>query len=283
MYQQKLCLGIGSYGVPEENQPRLFKDAGFEYYFFDYDGSRENAIKIANAGKAAGIELQSVHGPYKIMADIWKDCNEGELAVKELIECLEVCSEIGAPIMISHVYIGFDTNEKPTELGLKRLDKVVEFGTKRGVKIAFENTEGEEFLATVMEHFKGNSSVGFCWDSGHEQCYNFSKNMLALYGDRLLCTHLNDNLGISDFGGHTFWTDDLHLLPFDGIIDWKNAADRLNAVGYNGILTFELNRNGKAGRHDNDNYQNITPEQYIAEAYNRACRFAFMKQKSAKN
>ncbi len=207
----------------------------------------------------------------------------GEHAVKELNECLEVCAEVGSPIMISHVYIGFDKDEKPTELGLKRFEKVVNTAEKLNVKIAFENTEGEEFLSAVMEHFKGNRSVGFCWDSGHENCYNFGKNMLALYGDRLFCTHLNDNLGVSDFGGHIFWTDDLHLLPFDGIRDWAEAAQRLNSVGYDGILTFELNRMGKPGRHDNDKYMNMSPEQYVAEASNRACRFADLKRTFSHN
>ena len=48
--------------------------------------------------------------------------------------------------------------------------------------------------------------------------------MLALYGEKLICTHLNDNLGIKDFEGKTTWHDDLHLLPFDGIADWNKIA-----------------------------------------------------------
>ncbi len=71
MFRQKLCLGLGKYGISDEEQPKLFKDTGFECYFFDYDGNRDNALKIANAGKAAGIELQSIHGPFHgIAADI---------------------------------------------------------------------------------------------------------------------------------------------------------------------------------------------------------------------
>ena len=101
--------------------------------------------------------------------------------------------------------------------------------------------------------------------------------MTALYGDRLFCTHINDNLGISDFGGRIYWTDDLHLLPFDGIIDWKGVASRLNRVGYDDILTFELNRSSKRGRHDNDKYESMTPLAYLTEVYARACRFAALK------
>lgn len=45
--------------------------------------------------------------------------------------------------------------------------------------------------------------------------------MPALYGDRLLCTHLNDNLGIKDYTGQITWRDALHLLSFDSIGNWQ--------------------------------------------------------------
>ena len=80
------------------------------------------------------------------------------------------------------------------------VDKAAEYG----IQIAFENTEGQEFLFALMAHFKGNDTVGFCWDSGHEMCYNHSSNLLDELGDRLIVTHLNDNLGISRFA-HRQW------------------------------------------------------------------------------
>ena len=128
-----------------------------------------------------------------------------------------------------------------------------------------------------MNAFKGYDNVGFCWDSGHELCYNRGKDMLNVYGSRLIATHLNDNLGVSRFDGAIYFTDDLHLLPFDGIQNWQNAAERLNKCGYDGILTFELNTTSKPGRHDNNKYSKLPAEEYIAEAYARACRIAYMK------
>ena len=162
----------------------------------------------------------------------------------------------------------------PGELYFGNYDAVVNYAAQKGVKIAFENTEGEEYLAALMDAFRGEKHVGFCWDSGHEMCYNHSKDLLALYGDRLLGTHLNDNLGIRDFGGKITYIDDLHLLPFDGIADWDNIAARLDRCGFSGPLTFELNVMSKPGRRDNDIYRKLSPEEYIAECYKRACRVA---------
>lgn len=139
--------------------------------------------------------------------------------------------------MVSHVMIGFDKHT-PTETGLGNFERIVSEADKLGVKIAFENTEGEEYLAAVMEHFKDCDTVGFCLDTGHEICYNPGSDMLSLYGDRLIHTHINDNLGVC--GDEITYLDDLHLLPFDGVCDFDGVAGRLVRCGYDGTLTFEL-------------------------------------------
>ena len=107
--------------------------------------------------------------------------------------------------------------------------------------------------------------------------------MLGEYGGRLFFTHLNDNLGIQDYGGAITPLDDLHLLPFDGVADWQDIARRLCRQGFDDYLTFELNTESKPGRHENDKYANMPIEAYIAEAYARSCRVAalFLQQKAA--
>ena len=95
---------------------------------------------------------------------------------------------------------------------------------------------------------------------------------------RLIATHINDNLGILDFSGSITWHDDLHLLPFDGIGDWADIVRRLR--GFDGPLTFELSTISKPDRHENDKYARLSPEEYIAEAYSRACRVAALVMKA---
>jgi sugar phosphate isomerase/epimerase len=209
---------------------------------------------------------------------MWEKGEEGCAAVEELLNCLRDCKRFDVPIMVAHTYIGFQNVHNPAGVGLENFLKVVEEAEKLNVKIAFENTEGEIYLAALMEKFKDCRNVGFCWDTGHELCYNKGKNMTALYGDRLICTHLNDNLGISNYDGKIIWTDDLHLLPFDGINNWNSIVDCLNKCGYDDILTFELSKTSMPGRHDNDKYANMNVEEYFAEAYNRACKVAKLKE-----
>lgn len=276
MYGTKLCLGLGSFGISGEEQIRLFKETGFEAFFSGWD---ENIKKYREIADELGMIYQSIHAPFGNAAVLWTKGEAADNAVEELIRCVDDCAEVNVPIMIMHTYIGFEPSDGPTATGLENYGKIVKHAAEKGVKIAFENTEGEEYLAALLDHFKDFENVGFCWDTGHEQCYNYGKDLLALYGDRLIATHINDNLGISRFDGKTYWTDDLHLLPFDGIIDWNDAAQRLNKCGYEGILTFELTTISKPNRHENDKYQNMKIEEYIAEVYARACRLAVMKQR----
>ncbi len=275
MYKQLLALSVNEqFGVDTKTQIKMFKEAGFDGFCTPWKYG-DPIEEYAEYAKEIGMIYQSIHAPFGKSADMWHGDEEtAQAAVDELIECVKVCAKNGIEIMVCHTYIGFDDDRKPNKAGLERYGKVVAEAEKRNVKIAFENTEGEEYLAALMEHFKDSPNVGYCWDTGHEMCYNFSKDLLALYGDRLIATHLNDNLGISDFGGHTFWTDDLHLLPFDGIADWDGIAQRLDRHGFERIMTFELNTKSKPNRHENDLYSAMPLEVYLAQAYSRACRLA---------
>lgn len=278
MWNRKLGFSMGqSYGVSISEAVRMVKDSGFDALSPEWqaDGSHIDYIRAA---QECGLELQSMHAPFGKARDMWgSEELKGQAAVEELLNCLHDCADYRIPVMVAHTFIGFK-DHTPTPEGLARYEKVAEEARRCGVKIALENTEGEEYLHALMAHFDGDETVGFCWDSGHEMCYNHSQDLLAQYGDRLLMTHLNDNLGIRDYAGEITWLDDLHLLPFDGIADWDCAAIRLKKARCPEILNFELGRNSKPGRHENDLYAKMTLQEYLAECYKRACRVA-MKMK----
>ncbi len=63
--------------------------------------------------------------------------------------------------------------------------------------------------------------------------------------------------------------DDLHLMPFDGDLDWKRIMDKIRAASYNGTITFELKSkdDGVHGR-----YLGMSCEEFYTEAYKRAVR-----------
>lgn len=234
-------------------------------------------IATSEYARSRGLYIQSLHAPFGKSADMWSDdIAKSRSAIDQLMRALDDCACLQIPILVLHTWIGFEYSQVPGDTGLLNYRIIADRARELGVKIAFENTEGEEFLCALMDHFKGDDTVGFCWDSGHEMCYNHSEDLLKRYGEKLLITHLNDNLGISRFDGKTFWTDDLHLLPFDGIADWKYNADRLKKCPHLEYLNFELGIRSKPHRHENDIYADMKLEVYFAQAYNRACRIANM-------
>ncbi len=276
MWKKDLCLGTSShYKISYPDQIRLMKKTGFEATFANY-GPAVNMEEFYQTCKEENMIFQSIHAPFDYMGEIWKpNAPKAVDAMEQLCDCLDMCRRYEVPIMVVHTYIGFQ-HHNPTQYGIDRIGEVVKAAEGSGVKLAFENTEGIEYLHATMDAFKNEKHVGFCWDTGHEMCYNHSQDMLKFYGDRLFCTHLNDNLGIKDPKGEITYIDDLHLLPFDGIADWQDIVDRLHKVNFDGILTFELNTLSKPNRHENDKYEKMPIEMYMAEAYARACRVANM-------
>lgn len=279
MNNQKLGLGtFGEKNFSNQEQIKLFKKVGFDAFFTEWYPDAP-VDQWAECAKKESMIYQSLHAPFNKSDDFWHgDDTLYKIAHHELIGCLQDCARYEIPIMVAHAIIGFD-NHNPTDIGIERLGKIIDEAQRLGVKIAFENTEGEEYLFRLFDEFKDNETVGFCWDTGHEICYNRSQDLLEKFGNRLIAVHLNDNLGIRSPEGEITWLDDLHLLPFDGVADWNDIANRLNKCGFDDILTFELNLKSKPDRQENDKYSAMPFEDYLKEAFSRACRVAKLTAK----
>jgi len=277
MDQIELAMGLNAqFGLPLEEQITALREVGFNG-FFAYWRRDTDFAALKRAGDQAGMAFQFIHANQMLMEHVWQETERTEEAVDELFSCLRDCADNGIPLMVAHAIDGFDWHT-PTPMGIRHFEKLVQEAERLHVRIALENAEGEEYLAALMERFHGNPYVGSCWDSGHEMCYN-RKDMLALYGDRLLCTHLNDNMGMSSQDGKMDWQDDLHLLPFDGIGDWEEMMGRLEKTGYHDMLTFELKISSPPSRHENDPYRKMDIRDYFTQAYMRSCRVAALKKR----
>jgi sugar phosphate isomerase/epimerase len=279
MYCNKdLCLALGmQLDTPIEKQPELLKNAGFTAYAFDKLRHSDSKLSesIIRAGDNLGLRCEYIHAPFYGMDDIWHD-ESGDLAdimLKDLYATIDECKAFGVKYAVIHAIIGMD-NHNPTSLGLERLEAVVDYAVSKNVFLAFENTEGEEYLEAIMNHFADVGNVGFCFDSGHEMCYNYSRNILGKYADRLFVTHLNDNMGMT--GDELTFYDDSHLLPFDGVGDWQNIAQRIADSGFNGTLSFEVISKGRPERDTHSIYRKLSDQEYVNEAYRKALQFRDM-------
>lgn len=274
--KRKLCLNIINNGVPIKEQLLLFKKVGFDGFFLSWNENID-LVNVRNYANSLGLYFQSVHAPFGKAADMWRDEEKSKIALDELMRCVYDTAKAGVKIVVCHAWIGFDIKETPNQVGIENYRKLVEYANTLNVNIAFENTEGEEFLFALLNAFSSYKNVGFCLDTGHELCYNKGKDLLCPFGNMLIATHINDNLGVSDPNGKIAFYDDLHLLPFDGKKDWEDFANRIKKCGYKGDLTFELKILGVPyNAQIQFKYNELPFEEYLQKAYNRARRLALL-------
>lgn len=246
------------------------KAAGFDAVTTSW-GEGAPIKEWADKARSLGLEYPFLHAPFGFVHKIWNEDDEGDTHVVTLMHCIDACAENGIPMMICHAFIGFG-EEHPTDKGIERFGRLLDYAEEKGVKIAFENTEGELYLENILTRLSHKSAIGFCIDTGHEMCYNYSKDLIGKYADKLITTHVNDNLGIS--GEKITPWDDLHILPYDGKLDVDSLVERLKKASFDGILVFELTCRSKKDRHENDGYLEMGIDAYLALAYERARKIA---------
>lgn len=270
---QKIGLSLqGSYSKPMPEVLKLLRAIGFDAVspVWQRDGDLAEIVRHA---REQSLTVQSLHGPVRGMPAVWSpDPEIFQPILRDLLQSAIDCNRYEIPVLVIHPWNGVEYTFRKDSLYFAHFDTLVTLAEQENITIAFENLEGPEYLAALMERYRGSNAVGFCWDSGHERCYTPGWEFLSRYGHRLVMTHLNDNYGVTDPSGQLQGTDDLHLLPYDGNLDWPHTIDRLKQAKRQEILNFELKIRPKGDRCKTDLYSCLPLEEYFAQAYERACR-----------
>lgn len=265
MKQRKICMSTlsASAAVPIPEQLPAYREVGLDGFFTRWD---THVLEYREIADRLGLIYQSVHAPNDQTEKMWDTYQAAKPAIQGWLRCIDDCAAAQVPIMVAHAYRGIGTHREITRERIDNFRRVMDYAGEKGVSVALENTEGSEYLTALLDAFETYSHVGFCWDTGHELCYYRGQDMTENRGHRMICTHLNDNLGCRTGNDTISADDDLHLLPFDGVADWKAIMGRLDRWNYRGILTFELKKT--------EYYREMSFRQYLEEAYSRVCRVA---------
>lgn len=227
------------------------------------------------------MTIQSLHAPHKGISSLWQPDSPTSAQVQQnIMGCVDACKEFDIPIIVLHCWQGLIYTFPSFPLDFRFFDRMMEHAGKQGVAVAFENLEGEEYLQALMARYSDLPHIGFCWDSGHDHCYPHKTDFLEAYGDRLIMTHLNDNLGLRDPGGIPSGMDDLHFLPYDGNINWPHAIDKLKKAAKQEILNFEFKICSKSTDPADLIYTQLTLEQFLHTAGDRAREIATLYEKA---
>ena len=255
----KRQLGINSTCIqnadPVQNLT-FIKNAGFTCFFSD-PYNLANISEQKNTAEKLGLDFQFIHAPFRGCNDFWIAGDNYKPLFQGIVDTIDTASACDVKAVIAHVSSGY-TPPPVNDIGLQRFDELVAHAEKRGVILAFENLRKLGNLACLMDRYENNPYVKNCYDCGHEHCYTVSVPFIEIFGERLYCTHLHDNFGRPEYPQD----GDLHLLPFDGNIDYASMLSRLDKIGYTGSLMLEVFNHGP--------YENMTAESFITLAYERA-------------
>ena len=220
------------YQIANKERFKLIKETGFDNVclwwgneFMDYDIDKSLLPGVA---RSVGLEVENIHAPFCKTNLIWEDSINAEDIVKRYTQCIIDCSQHNIPTVVIHL-TSRDTPPPPTLIGLDRIKYLVELAEQKEVNIALENLRKPEYLQFVFSNIQSNK-LGFCYDSGHENCYSKGTDLLGIYGDKLMALHLHDNDG----------TDDQHRIPGEGTINWESIVQKIKSTRYNGIISLEV-------------------------------------------
>ena len=207
------------------------KKAGFSTVFIQWYNrqpescSTEEQLKLIHQ---LGLNVLFAHLAYKGVNVIWEEGEAGDNMVESYKNDIDACKENNIPMVVMHLTT--KTIAPPYgEIGLNRIKEIVKYVKEKDMKIAFENTKIKGYVDYVLSNIK-DSHVGLCFDSGHCHVHFDDDFNFEMFKDRILAVHLHDNDK----------TDDLHLLPFDGTIDWMWVVKNLKDCNYQGPVTLEL-------------------------------------------
>ncbi|MBO4378259.1 MAG: sugar phosphate isomerase/epimerase [Clostridia bacterium] len=257
-------------GMDEQAGLALLREAGFDCFFTDYYADDAVLARYAKAAAQSGMVFESMHAPFSSPISInaiWHEGADGDAMLEALLDTIRACQRYGVRVAVVHLSSG-DNAPCVNDTGHRRLDRLVDEAVRRNVVIGFENQRKLANLAFVFELYDNVPQVRFCWDVGHEACFTPGREYMPLFGSKLTYTHIHDNL--CQYNG------DLHMIPFDGKIDFSRVAERLREYDYQGSLTLELLPR-KSGY-----YSELTAREYYSRAFGTAVRLRGMLDQPCK-
>ena len=241
-----------------ENAARLAKEAGFTacdiFITLDEaaspllnDDYRDVAAALRKGIEAEGLKCNQTHAPFRYSAKQW-DAPE---LFNEFIKTLEISSVLGAKVCVVHPIHHTEYKGHEEELFNVNMDyyrRLIPYAKEYDVKIGIENmwqrhrirrnisfdtcSTAEEFVRYV-DTLDSEYAVA-CLDLGHvvlpDGPHSPADFIRILGHDRLQALHVHDN----------DYTNDQHLLPYQGKLDWASITKALGEIDYTGDFTYEI-------------------------------------------
>ena len=246
------------YNLDKDLRTGFIKEIGFDSVitnqdprFNDSNGTIEEQIQIF---KKYGIEISSLHNQYKQseLPNFWIDNPVGDKLEKTLKFDIDTAARYNIKCVVVHM------EGEYSEFGEKRLLRILDYCREKNVALAVENIDCKRPFKDIFEK-NDHPNLRFCYDSGHNNCFDPEIDYLEKYGDKLICLHLHDNNGL----------EDEHTLNKFGTIDWDKIARELAKLNTdNLVLDYEM----IMCAHKDE----VSADECLRETYRQACELEKM-------
>ena len=231
---------------------------------------------IARTIHASGLEIGQCHAPYgSTTVDTFEIY---EPLLHHTIRSIYAAGYMEAPCIVAHPVLHRDfCNGQNRDHGIQATIEYFSamapalkatgvimcienlfFTVGKGLPKATNICSDSDDLCTVIDTLNDMHGPHFaaCVDTGHAViAHQDPCQLLTALGSRTKALHIQDNRGMKDD----------HLLPVQGMIHWKDVAQTLGKVGYQGTFNFEVT----------PIFTNLPPEVYPQDAFLQACRFLY--------
>ena len=236
-----ICTGFDC-NIPFAQVIHMIKEAGFEAVSLgarpEHSGyaTEKGRIAIRKLIEKNGLTIDSVHAPFP-EGDRLFSLNEAERleSIRQCKVAIDTAMELDGKIIVVHLIQPYniphgEERDRMIVKGKESIKTLEAYAFVKRIKVALENGQKldyDQVLESCLNESKSDT-VGFCYDSGHENVQGTCFKLLEKLGHRLQAVHLHDNLG-----------SDTHMLPYEGNIDWDKFRKIFHTLPYSGNLILE--------------------------------------------
>jgi sugar phosphate isomerase/epimerase len=157
-------------------------------------------------------------------------------AVSEAAAALDLAARVPFRYLVLHVGVPIRaaSHDNHAESARRSIEEICALAARRSVGVALEvipnSLSSAPALVTLIEEQLDGLDVGICLDYGHAHIMGDLGEAVETVSGHLWTTHVHDNRG----------SEDEHLVPYAGSIDWAAAMMETQKIGYEGALMFEV-------------------------------------------
>ena len=232
----------------------MLKEAGFtaiDFSFFDktwYSEDLEETFfsELRKYAEGVGMCFNQAHAPFH---SSFPDEKQTKSRFEEIVCAMRRAALLGAKVIAVHPvqhlkYADEGVPQRLFEMNMEFYGNLIPYCQEFGIRVGVENMwqynpwpkidgstcadpeEMNRYLDTLNSPW-----ITGCLDVGHASLAGQAPDevVLAMGADRLGALHIHD----------VTRTEDSHMSPYQGIIDWQKLKKALSTIGYRGDFTFE--------------------------------------------